>query len=44
MRVKSGLDFEILLAPSELPDNLPFWAGFFGLGSSNTEGVSGTLK
>ena len=33
--------YEILHAPSEIPANLPiqpFWADFFALGSSNSEG------
>ena len=47
MMVKSGLAFfifEILLAPSELPANLPGQfsvpAAFFALGSSNSEGTN----
>ena len=42
--------FEILLAPPEIPVNLPglpiqpFWADVFPLGSSNSEGARSILK
>ena len=44
MMVESGPDFlfKIQQAPSEIPANLPiqsFWADFFALGSSNSEGA-----
>ena len=39
--VKSGLEFFVLKFTESLkiPANLPFWADFFSLGSSNSEGA-----
>jgi hypothetical protein len=36
--------FEIERAPSEIPANLPFWANFFALGSSNSKGACSISK
>ena len=47
MMVKSGLHFfyfEILLAPSEIPANLPGQFSLSGKGSSNSEGHRGISK